>query len=347
MPAPPRAQVAILAVDGGNSKSDVALVAADGTLLSALRGPTTSHQQVGLEAGADRLAALVREAGARAGVPPDQPVAGIAVYALAGADAPADHRRLTRALEARGMARENHVLNDAFAPLRAGTERGWGVALICGSGLNAAGIAPDGRRARLAALGAISGDWGGGGDIGLAALGAAVRARDGRGARTALETVVPTWFGRARPIDVTRAIEGGVIPQSRLRELSPVVFRVARDGDDVARAILDRLADELVAMAGAIVRRLSLGRRSPDVVLAGGVFAARDERFESRIREGIRAFAPGAIVRRSEALPVLGAALLGVDRLGGLGAGERRAAEAQLRASLGTWGPEAGMTAQG
>src|SRR5512146_2816874 len=54
-----RAGPAILAVDGGNSKTDVALVAADGRLLAALRGPTTSHQQVGLEIGADRLAGLV------------------------------------------------------------------------------------------------------------------------------------------------------------------------------------------------------------------------------------------------------------------------------------------------
>ena len=56
-----RPRAAILAVDGGNSKTDVALVAADGTLLAALRGPTTSHQQVGLETGADRLASLVAE----------------------------------------------------------------------------------------------------------------------------------------------------------------------------------------------------------------------------------------------------------------------------------------------
>jgi N-acetylglucosamine kinase-like BadF-type ATPase len=337
-------QVAILAVDGGNSKTDIALVRADGRLLDAVRGPTTSHQQVGLDVGADRLAALVREAGTRVGASPDRPVAEVAVYALAGADAPADHRRLTQALDARGMARVNHVLNDAFAPLRAGTDRGWGVTLICGSGINAAGIAPDGRRARLAALGAISGDWGGGGDIGLAALGAAVRARDGRGARTVLETTVPAAFGLARPIDVTLAIEYGGMAQSQLGQLSPVVFQAARARDAVARSILDRLADELIVMAGAIIRRLSLVRRRPDVVLAGGVFAAHDEPFETRIRDGIRAIAPGAAVHRSDALPVLGAALLGLDRLGGLTDRDRRAAEARLRATLGAWRPEAEAT---
>ena len=343
----PARTVAILAVDGGNSKTDVALVGPDGRLLAALRGPTTSHQQVGLVEGTDRMARLVREARELGGVPDEAPPAEVAVYALAGADTPADDRRLTLALDARGLALESLVLNDAFAPIRAGSEQGWGVALICGSGMNAAGIAPDGRRARLAALGGISGDWGGGGDIGLAALGAAVRARDGRGPRTHLEVLVPRHFGLTRPIDLTRAIEAGTVRQARLRELSPVVFGAAEDGDVVARSIIDRLADELVVMAAAIIRRLSLTRRRPVVVLAGGVFAARYGPFETRIRDGVQAVAPAADVRRSEALPVLGAALLGLDRLDGRVAGDRRAAEARLREGLGAWRPETGVVLAG
>jgi len=336
-PAPGRA--AILAVDGGNSKTDVALVGADGRLLAALRGPTTSHQQVGLEAGADRLAALVAAARSRAGLAPHDPPPDVGVYALAGADTPTDTRRLAASLAERRLAANGLVINDAFAPIRAGSERRWGVALICGSGMNAAGIAPNGRTARLAALGGISGDWGGGADIGLAALGAAVRARDGRGARTALETVVPRQFGFSRPIDLTRAIELGSVPQARLRELSPLVFRVAGEGDAVARSIIDRLADELVAMAGAIIRRLNLTRCNPDVVMAGGVFNARDDDFEARIAAGVHAVAPDATLRRSDAPPVLGAALLGLDRLEGFGSSGHHAAEARLRAALRSWEP--------
>lgn len=338
----PTKRVAVLAVDGGNSKTDVALLAADGTLLAAVRGPTTSHQQVGLGTGTDRLAALVAQATAQAGLPVGDGTvapADVAVYALAGADTPADDRRLQAALEARSFGRVNVVLNDSFAPIRAGSTGGWGVALICGSGVNAAGIAPGGRRARLAALGGTSGDWGGGTDLGLAALGAAVRARDGRGPGTSLESLVPGAFGLSRPIDLTRAIEAGRVPHARLGELAPVVFLAARAGDPVAGSILDRQVHELVAMATAIIRRLSLTRRSPDVVLAGGVFAARDEPFEARIAAGIQAIAPGATVRRSEALPVLGAALLGLDRLDSVTVADRPAVEARIRASLGTWRP--------
>ena len=331
----------VLGVDGGNSKTDVALLAADGRLLAAVRGGTVSHQQVGLEAGADRLVALVGAARAAAGFGPHDPVAAQAVYCLAGADSPADIARLTAAFAARPLATSGHVLNDAFAPVRAGSDRAWGVAIICGAGVNAAGIAPDGRTARFAALGPISGDWGGGGDVAMAGLGAAVRARDGRGPRTVLERTVPAHFGRHRPIDVTNAIEHGRITEAQLRHLSPVVFAAAADGDAVARSIVDRLADELVVMGVAIIRRLGLVRADPDVVLAGGVFEAADTSFEGRIAEGIRGEAPAARVARLRGLPVTGAALLALDRLSN-GDADRipaTAAAARARTELGAWRP--------
>lgn len=332
----------IMGVDGGNSKTDVALVAADGRLLAAVRGGTISHQQVGLEVGADRLVGLVRAARSMAGIGPDDDVAAQAVYCLAGADSPGDIGRLTAAFAARPLARAGQVLNDAFAPVRIGSDRGWGVAIICGAGVNAAGIAPDGRTARFAALGAISGDWGGGGDVALAGLGAAVRARDGRGPRTVLERRVPAHFGRHRPIDVTNAIEHGQISYADLRHLSPVVFAAAADGDAVAQEIVDRLADELVTMAVAIIRRLGLVQADPDVVLAGGVFEASDAAFEARITDGIRQVVPAARVARARGLPVTGAALLALDRLGASSATEARdtaAAADRLRTDLGAWRP--------
>ncbi len=328
-----RPTAAVLAVDGGNSKTDLALLARDGRLLAAVRGPTISHQQVGLATGMEGFVALVAAAKARAGLD-DKTPADVGAYTLAGADTPGDVRRLTAALAATGVASETLVENDAFAPLRAGSERGWGVGVICGAGVNAAGIAPDGRRARLAAYGDISGDWGGGRDLGTAALGAAVRARDGRGPRTTLEAAVPRHFGLARPLDVTNAIEFGRLDDDRLRELSPVVFAAARGGDAVARSIIDRMADEVAAMGLAIVRRLRLARLDVDVVLAGGVFRAQDPVFEARIASRIHDEASRATVHRLDAPPVLGAALRGFDHLPGLTASERLAAVATARATL-------------
>jgi N-acetylglucosamine kinase-like BadF-type ATPase len=330
----------VLAVDGGNSKTELLLVGRDGRLLASRRGPTTSHQKVGMDAGADGLVEQADAAWSAAGLGAAgaRPSATIGSYALAGADTPADVRRLAAAFGARRLAETSVVVNDAIAPIRAGSERGWGIGVICGAGVNAAGIAPDGRIARLAALGPISGDWGGGGGIGLAALGAAVRARDGRGPRTVLERTVPAHFGMRRPIDVTYAIEYERLPETALYGLSPVVFAAAGAGDLVAREILDRLADELAIMAGSIIRRLHLTRGDPVVVLAGGVFRAKDATLEARIGAGVHTVAPQATVTRLDVPPVLGAALLGLDRLPGLPASQRTAAEARLRAELGASG---------
>ena len=322
----------VLAVDGGNSKTDVAIVAEDGGLLAAVRGETSSHQAVGLAAGMERLAALTAEAVAISSIDarPD-----LAVYSLAGADTRPDVRLLTTALEERGFAAEQLVLNDAFGALRAGTDRAWGVVVICGQGVNAAGIAPDGRTARLDALGEISGDWGGGTDVGWAGLAAAVRARDGRGPRTRLEHDVPAYWGLKTPAAVTEAFYTGRIRYRQIGQLSPVVFSAAEAGDIEARKIVDRLADEIVTMAGAMIRRVHLSLLDPDVVLAGGVFRTRDAAFYERIDAGIRAIAPAARVVGLTAPPVAGAALVALDRLSGGSTSPETST--RVREAIGSW----------
>jgi len=162
-----RPPAAVLAVDGGNSKADLALVTRDGTLLSAVRGPTISHQQVGLQEGTARLRHLADAAARRAGMPTaNGPLAEIGLYTVAGADFASETRMLARAFAAAGLTQRTEVLNDTLAALRAGTDHPFGVVLICGAGVNAAAVGPSGRTARLAALGPISGDRGGGRDLG-------------------------------------------------------------------------------------------------------------------------------------------------------------------------------------
>ena len=318
-----RRVAAVLAVDGGNSKIDLALVSRSGELLSLVSGPTISHQQVAMDVAMARLADLNDRAAREAGVAPRS---SLGVFCVAGADFPSDVRALTRAFTGSDVAERVSVHNDAFAALRAGAPDGWGVVIVCGAGVNAVGVGPDGRTARLAAIGDLSGDWGGGQGIGREALGAAVRARDGRGPRTLLERRVPERLGARRPIDVARGMYAGTISERRLEELAPLVFEVAGEGDGVARSIVDRLADELATMGVAIARQLRVARRPVDVVLTGGVFRSTDRAFYRRIEARIRAGVPEARINRLRERPVLGAALLGLDELGVRrgGAAERR-----------------------
>jgi N-acetylglucosamine kinase-like BadF-type ATPase len=220
--------------------------------------------------------------------------------------------------------------------LRAGTDRPWGVGVVCGYGTNCSAVSPDGRITRFPAIGPISGDWGGGGELGSLAAWHAVRSEDGRGRKTALERAVPAYFGLKRPRQLMEAIYFGRIDEKRLAEVAPVLFEVAIGGDATAREVVDRQADEVVSLAGTAIRRLRMQRLDVHVVLGGGIFRNGDHAFFDRIRAGLREVAPAAEVRVLKAPPVAGAALMGLDRIGATTAAQTRARRALTHERLGT-----------
>ena len=318
-----------LAVDGGNSKTDLALIRADGSVLSVVRGPGSSQHKLGLDGSIGVLSDLLERAAADAGVETNhRPVAEVGRVMIAGADFPEEEEILQQALADQGWAPRTEVANDTFAVLRAGTDRGWGVALVCGAGINCVGVAEDGRIARFAALGRITGDWGGGDDVGPEALWAAARGADGRGPQTTLERAVPAHFGLQTPLDVARAIHFRRLPYERLIELAPVVLAEAMR-DPVARKIVERLKREMVNLARVAIERLALAGDSFEVVLGGGMFRANGRELVDAVTRGVGEFAPGANVTAIDAHPIVGAGLLALDELG-----SNAAAKQRLRRSL-------------
>lgn len=307
----------VLAIDAGNSKTDVVVVSADdGTVLGSARGGGFQPPVVGVKAAVDGLAGTVAEAVAAAGLPEGGPPYAAHVSAcLANADLPVEQRNLTRALEARGWGASTVVRNDTFAVLRAGVDEPRGVAVVCGAGINCMGMLPDGRTARFPALGRISGDWGGGAGLAEEALWHAARAADGRGDPTELARALPAHFGLASMEALIKALHLRRIPVRRRHELAPVLFAVAAGGDPVACGLVERLAQEVVAMAVVALERLDLLDADVPVVLGGGVLAAGHPQLNPRIAALLRNRAPRAVPRVVTAPPVLGAALLGLDHM--------------------------------
>ena len=327
---------AILAVDGGGSKLDAALVRRDGTLIGAARIRTASWNESGDDIHMGMVVEAAQAACRDAGLDPNvRPFAGLGVYCLAGADLPADDRRIARWLRNAGLTTTDMVRNDTFAVLRAGTDREWGVGVVCGYGTNCCGVAPDGKVMRFPAVGEISGDWGGGVDIGRSAAVQAIRAEDGRGRKTALKALVPQHFGFKRPRQLMEAVYFDRLPVERLVELAPVVFAAAEAGDEVALQIVWRQADEVVTMAGTAIKRLKMTGLDVNVVLGGGIFRNNFAAFFDRIHEGLTKVAPASSMKVLEAPPVLGAALLGLDAGGASGPARARLASALTHQRLG------------
>ncbi len=336
---------AALAIDGGNSKTDVALIAQDGTLHALVRGPGMPTRL-----GQDTMAViedLIRSAVKLAGQDADQPaghadaghvglVAAHLVGCIANVDLPAEERELERLLIEQGWATNTVVANDTYAVLRAGlddvpaagADRHWGVGVTCGTGINCVGVAPDGRTAGFLALGQSTGDWGGGGGIGMEAQWHAVRAADGRGPHTALREAVPGHFGLKEPLDLAVALHLGEISWDRIASLTPVVMRVADAGDEVARRIVLRLADEVFLLVKSAVTRLGLDADPVPVVLGGGVLASGNALLIDTTTRLITAAFPGAYVRVLRQVPVVGAALMGLDLAGATLEAKQRLREA-------------------
>ena len=308
---------AVLAIDGGNSKTDVALVGWDGSVLAALRGPGASHEAHGIDGAMDRLGEMIREVAAKTGLADAGGLVARHLSAcLAGADLPEEEAALTAALLARGWSESAVALNDTFAILRGGVDAPWGVAVTCGAGINCVAVAPSGAVARYLSFGTLTGDWGGGGGLAGAVMWHAMRAWDGRAPATALGDAAAACFGLTSVADVAIAVHRGELTRSDLHRLTSVLFAVAAEGDQVARKLVKRQATEICSMAEAAMRRIDLAPTGTPVVLGGGILEARNPLLLAAIDQQLAVVAPGATARVLDAPPVAGAALLGLDRVG-------------------------------
>jgi N-acetylglucosamine kinase-like BadF-type ATPase len=308
----------IVAVDGGASKTDVWVVDSGGALLGRAQGGGSNHQFSGIDGAMQALGTTIESALENAGLDPQaRPAAATGVYCMAGVDLQVDDERLTGAIRGGGWSARDLLHNDTLAVLRAGARSGWGVAVVCGSGLNCVGRGPDGSVERFPSLAELSGDFAPGGSwLGVRTLGLALRARDGRGGPTALAVLVPAHFGLDDPEAVLSAVYTGTLEYGRLFELARVCLDAAASGDRAAIDAAGILADEVVAMVAALVGRLDLGGQPVEVVLGGGLFDSTYRPFAERVESGVLLTAPRATFRRLGTAPVLGAALLGLDAVG-------------------------------
>ncbi|WP_433722792.1 N-acetylglucosamine kinase [Actinoplanes sp. CA-051413] len=310
-----------LAVDGGNSKTDVVLGTAEGEILGFVRGPTSSPHILGLTGTIEVLRDLIAAARTDAGLTPGRPIDLAAVY-LAGADLPIEVQRLHTAIEAQSWTARTIVDNDCFALMRAGTSMPDAIAVVCGAGTNCVGRAADGRTARFLALGPISGDWGGGHDLADHTLRMAARGEDGRGDKTSLSQAVANHFGYSTVEEVSIALHLGELDPARVRELTPLLFKIATQGDQVAGQLVDRQVTEILAQHRVAATRLGLLEKPHALVLGGGVLRAQHPVLHDQVVRGAVTQAPRVRVGVLDTPPAVGAALLALDALGTAGRAE-------------------------
>ena len=180
---------ALLAVDGGQSGLRMALVE-DGRAVLTAGAAGFSHGS-----GDDALAIATAVSEARAALALDAPVARVCL-GLSGAPADAERRARLAAMLSSRLDGAAVALGPDMVTAHAGALAGEpGVVVAAGTGAVVLGLGADGRAARADGLGYLLGDDGSGFAIGRDGVRAALRAREGRGAPTALVDAAEAFFG--------------------------------------------------------------------------------------------------------------------------------------------------------
>lgn len=304
----------VMGIDAGATKTFALVADGDGRLIGFGRGGPGNHQGPGLAAAMASVETAGRAALAAAGVNADE--VAIVSCGLAGADLPEDFEMLQPALEELRLGQRVDLRNDTQVALRAGTHQSWGVVVICGTGFNAAGRAPDGRELRWPGLGTISGDIAGGREIALKTIRMIMRAADGREQPTKLTDLVLVALEQPSTYELMRALYHGQIDRHGINQLVPLVFKAALQGDQVAQQILIAEGEELGNSAAAIITGLGMQQLPVEVVLGGSVYKGEGPLFLDTIRQRVHRTAPKAILVRPEFEPVVGAVLLGLEAAG-------------------------------
>ena len=252
----------ILGVDGGGSKTLLALASRDGRIAAMRSVPGTNPFDQ--PAWRTHLAALFEGIG---------PVAAGAVGLAGFGEVPALTQALTEQIE-RLLAAPHSVHNDVQMAFDGAFPAGTGVLILAGTG-SMAWAQHRGTKVRVGGWGHLFGDEGSAYWIGNAALRLTAQVLDGRREDRALAEAVLDSIGvgaeqpSAGLLDwhSTRAHM-----RSAVAGLARVVDRLAGQGDAPARALLGEAADQLCHHVETARRRIGLA--TAPWSFAGGVFAS-------------------------------------------------------------------------
>jgi N-acetylglucosamine kinase-like BadF-type ATPase len=301
-----------LGVDVGATKTHALIAEENGEVCGFGEAGPGNHENVGYEGLATALQTATGQALARAGISIDQ-IAG-AGFGVGGYDWPSERELTLQAIQTLGLNAPLEAVNDTIIGLLAGAPEGWGVAVVAGTGCNCWGWDQHHRRiGRVTGMGWAMAEAAGAGELVEEAIRCIARDWSRRGPSTRLVQAFVELTG-AR--DAEDLLEG--ITQGRHcvgAGAAPLVFRIAVEGDCVARQLVEWAGRELGSLAIGVIRQIGLESLEFDVVLVGSLYDG-DPLLAEAMRQAVRAVAPGARFARLTAPPVMGGVLLGMEQAG-------------------------------
>ena len=220
---------------------------------------------------------------------------------LGGTSSPSAKRSVTTFFKRSFPNALVEVTTDLEIALEAAFGPGEGIVLLAGTGSAAFGRDANGRTHRAGGRGPWFSDEGSAFDIGRRAIGAALRAEEGRGAETELRKRIQGWH-QARDWDALLE-QASKRPDELFPKTFPLVAQLADAGDAVSCEILREASVSLAQLAGSVVDGLDWRDREAPVAKVGGVYG-RSKLFDAAIETELRKIAPQARLVPAKVSPV-------------------------------------------
>lgn len=298
-----------LGVDAGGTNTFAVIVNELGEVIGIGTGGNGNHQ-INLYIAEKSLHDAVNGAITNAKISRDELT--FSYFGIAGADRPVDFQILTPIIDKLNLP-NYEIACDTYIALRAGTDRSYGVVIICGTGVNCAGISTEQAMYQCGGFNYLHGDFGGGTGLANEVYRSVIRAWDGRGEQTVLTELLLEFLNYQTVdemfhdyLDHKKSVPADVVK---------LLFIAAKAADKVAVDLLKLQGKELGLSARAVIKRLNLETETFDIVMGGSVLTrSGDELIERAINEITLPVAPRSRTVKLNTEPVVGALLLAMER---------------------------------
>lgn len=298
-----------LGADVGSTKTHILITDEQGKPQGFGEAGPGNHESVGYEGLATALKTATDMALASAGLTKKQIAA--AGFGVAGFDWPSEKPDTLRVIQTLGLPGPIEAVNDTMLGLMAGSESGWGIGVVSGTGCNCRGWD---KLHQMEGMVTGAGRWMGEAAGATELVGKAVIALSHEWSRRGPATqLTPTLVQFVGAKDLPDLLEGIINNRYRLRaSAAPLIFQVAAAGDAVAQELIHWAGCELGELVNAVIRQLHFQSLEFDIVMLGSMFNGGAPLIDP-MKTIIWSVAPGARFTRLAAPPVVGAVLLAMD----------------------------------
>jgi len=262
----------VIGVDGGGTKTHYALSDSNGKLTNFIQGGPANHEIYpdGYKGASKEIKNSVFKLLQQNRLKPEDISYGI--FGLAGADTKKQQKELSKIISETGI-RNFKVFNDAFLGIKAGSDKGYGICSINGTGTCCVGIDKNGEWLQIGGTGWIFGDEAGAGHIGSVVIRKVYDSVYRCGQQTIMKEMLFKKLEINKENKLVDAVYEKVYSNKvKITDLSKIAFYAANQGDKVALELLRHSGREMAKSVIGVIRKLNFSYEEEiDIVIAGSV----------------------------------------------------------------------------